>query len=471
MSPRLYLRSVPDPVQSRPDTELDGAHRSVVVVGGGQAGLSVSRLLAERGIDHLVLEAKTAGHEWADRRWDTFCLVTPNWQCALPGFVYDGPDPDGFMVRDEIVRYLEGFVASFDPPLVEGVRATALRATPEGRYVLRTDRGTVTAHQVVVATGPYQVPRTPRMAERLPDSVVQLHSAQYRNPEQLPQGAVLVVGTGQSGCQIAEDLHLAGRRVHLATGTAPRVARFYRGRDCVAWLSDMGTYTKGIAEFADAEAVRHKTNHYVTGRDGGRDIDLRRFALEGMVLHGRLLVVAHGRARFGADLRANLDGADAVAEGIKDSIDAWIESRGIDAPVEERRAPVWAPGPEAEDPAELDLAGISAVVWSTGFGRDDRWIELPVFDGRGHPTHDRGVTSRRGLYFLGLPWQHTWGSGRFAGVAADAEYLLDRIVEVGRAVSDGFEWLASTPTSTFPEAARRETGPADEDWQTPRTVA
>jgi putative flavoprotein involved in K+ transport len=239
----------------------------------------------------------------------------------------------------------------------------------------------------------------------------------------------------------------------------------------VAWLSDMGTYTKGIAEFADAEAVRHKTNHYVTGRDGGRDIDLRRFALEGMKLHGRLNRIDPDALHFGPELRANLDGADAVAEGIKDSIDAWIESRGIDAPAEERRAPVWAPGPEAEDPAELDLAGISAVVWSTGFGRDDRWIELPVFDGRGHPTHDRGVTGRRGLYFLGLPWQHTWGSGRFAGVAADAEYLLDRIVEVGRAVSDGFERLADTPTSTFPEAARRETGPADEDWQTPRTVA
>jgi putative flavoprotein involved in K+ transport len=463
MSPRLYLRSVPDPVPSRPDTELDGAHRSVVVVGGGQAGLSVSRLLAERGIDHLVLEAKTAGHEWADRRWDTFCLVTPNWQCALPGFAYDGPDPDGFMVRDEIVRYLAGFVASFDPPLVEGVRATALRATPEGGYVLRTDRGTVTADQVVVATGPYQVPRTPRMAERLPDSVVQLHSAQYRNPEQLPQGAVLVVGTGQSGCQIAEDLHLAGRTVHLATGTAPRVARFYRGRDCVAWLSDMGTYTKGIAEFADAEAVRHKTNHYVTGRDGGRDIDLRRFALEGMKLHGRLNRIDPGSLHFGPELRANLDGADAVAEGIKDSIDAWIESRGIDAPAEERRAPLWEPAEDAPETVPTDE--IAAVVWATGYGRDDRWIELPIFDGRGYPTHERGVSSRPGLYFIGLPWQYTWGSGRLSGVADDARYLVDRIVE-HRAPTDGLHWLAGTPSSTFPSDSAD-----DPDWVAPRSAS
>jgi len=289
-----------------------------------------------------------------------------------------------------------------------------------------------------------------------------------------------VVGTGQSGCQIAEDLHLAGRTVHLATGTAPRVARFYRGRDCVAWLADMGTYTKGIDEFDDTDAVRFRTNHYVTGRDGGRDIDLRRFALEGMALHGRLVGIAHGRAGFAADLRANLDGADAVAESIKDAIDAWIAGQGIDAPVEERRAPVWLPGPEADDPAELDLAaaGITSVIWSTGFGRDHRWIELPIFDGRGYPTHDRGVTSQRGLYFLGLPWQHTWGSGRFSGVAADAEHLLGEIKTRsnslapggGPTVSDGMAWLAGTPSSTYPDFDLVNQVP-DDDWTAPRTVA
>ncbi|MCF7552787.1 MSMEG_0569 family flavin-dependent oxidoreductase [Pseudonocardia sp. WMMC193] len=456
MSPEAHLRSVPDPVRAR----IDGAHHPVIVVGGGQAGLSTSRVLTDRGIDHLVLEAETAGHEWADRRWDSFCLVTPNWQCALPGFAYDGPEPDGFMVRDEITQYLEKFVASFAPPLVEGVRATSLRAR-EGRFEIATDRGTATADQVVIATGPYQVPRTPRMAERLPDSVVQVHSSEYRNPDQLPAGPVLVVGTGQSGCQIAEDLHLAGREVHLATGTAPRVARFYRGRDCVAWLSDMGTYTKGIDAFPDVEAVRHKTNHYVTGRDGGRDIDLRKFALEGMRLHGRLHRIDPDVVHFGPELRANLDGADAVAEGIKDSIDAYIEANGIDAPVEERKAPVWAPAEDA--PSELAVSEIAAVVWATGYGRDDRWIELPIFDGRGYPTHERGVTSQPGLYFIGLPWQYTWGSGRFSGVAADAEYLVDRIAETRRGtVADGLHWLAGTPSSTFP---------SDDDWVAPRSAS
>ncbi|WP_344416315.1 MSMEG_0569 family flavin-dependent oxidoreductase [Pseudonocardia ailaonensis] len=466
--PDAHLRVVPDPVPD-PVPDLDGTHRSVVVVGGGQAGLSVSWWLARHGVDHLVLEGESAGHEWHDRRWDSFCLVTPNWQCALPGFRYDGQEPDGFMVRDEISAYLRRFVASFSPPLVEGVRATGLRARAD-RFELGTDHGTLTADQVVIATGPYQVARTPRMAERLPDSVAQVHSSAYRNAEQLPEGAVLVVGTGQSGCQIAEDLHLAGRTVHLATGTAPRVARFYRGRDCVAWLSDMGTYTKGIDQFPDVDAVRHRTNHYVTGRDGGRDIDLRRFAREGMQLHGRLLGIANGRLRFAGDLRANLDGADAVAEGIKDSIDGWIAAQGIDAPAEERRAPVWEPGPEADDPAELDLsaAGITSVIWSTGYGRDDRWIELPIFDGRGYPTHDRGVTSQPGLYFIGLPWQYTWGSGRFSGVAADAEHLVGRILAAREdaAIADGLHWLAGTPTSTFP------TGTADDpDWVAPRSAS
>jgi len=448
-------------------------HRSVVVIGGGQAGLSMSWFLTREGIDHVVLERDRIGVEWRSRRWDSFCLVTPNWQCALPGYPYAGGDPDGFMVRDEIVAYLEGFARSFAAPVVEGVSATALR-TRDGVFEIDTDHGRLTADQVVVATGPYQVPRIPRMAERMPDRVLQLHSSQYRSPEQLPEGEVLVVGTGQSGCQIAEDLHLAGRGVHLATGTAPRVARFYRGRDCVAWLADMGTYTKGVDQFADVEAVRHKTNHYVTGRDGGRDIDLRRFALEGMALHGRLLGIANGRARFAGDLRANLDGADAVAEGIKDSIDAWIAAQGIAAPAEARPAPVWEPGPEAEDPSELDLDAVSTVVWSTGFGRDNRWIELPVFDGRGYPTHDRGVTSLPGLYFLGLPWQYTWGSGRFFGVAADAEHLLGRIRTVRQGADDGLSWLAGTPTSTFPAAARIDDGAmgsTDEEWEAPRTVA
>ncbi len=412
----------------------DGAHYSVVVVGGGQAGLATSWQLTRQGVDHVVLEADRVGSEWRNRRWDSFCLVTPNWQCRLPGFPYDGQDPDGFMVRDEIVGYLEEYARSYDVPLAEGVRATQL----DHGFRIATTHGVITAGQVVVATGPYQQPRIPRLAERLSSTISQLHSSQYKNPDQLPPGAIVVVGTGQSGCQIAEDLHLAGRTVHLVTGSAPRVARFYRGLDVVAWLDRMGYYSKGIEQFDDADAVRFRVNHYVTGRDGGRDIDLRKFALEGMRLYGRLIDADRSVLRFASDLRQNLDHADAVSEGIKDSIDAFIAAQGIAAPAEARYQPVWTPD---QEPETLPLQGISAVVWSTGFRRDDSWIRVPVFDGRGYPTHRRGVTSVPGLYFIGLPWQHTWGSGRFGGVADDAQYLAERITQQ-RA---GVHWIAGLP--------------------------
>jgi putative flavoprotein involved in K+ transport len=420
------------------------SHHAVAVIGGGQAGLSMSWHLRQRAVDHVVLERDRVGHEWRDRRWDSFCLVTPNWQCSLPGFVYDGDDPDGFMPGSEVVRFLEKYAAGFDPPLAEGVEVTRLRRGD--RFELVTTAGTITADQVVVATGPYHQPAVPRMAERLPAGVVQLHSSQYRNPDQLPDGEVLVVGTGQSGCQIAEDLLLAGRQVHLAVGRAPRAARRYRGRDTLAWLDEMGHYARGIDEFADADEVRLRANHYMTGRDGGRDIDLRDFARRGMRLYGHLIGVDGGRLRFADDLAANLDHADAVADGIKDAIDRYIDSTGITAPVEGRYTPVWQP-PERNE----DLAGVAAVIWSTGFHRDHRWIEVPIFDGRGYPTHERGVTSCPGLYFLGLPWQYTWGSGRFAGVARDAAHLAERIGDVRRRrFADEVSWLAGTPTETYP---------------------
>ncbi|GIH21802.1 FAD-dependent oxidoreductase [Acrocarpospora phusangensis] len=399
---------------------LDGAHHPVAIIGAGQAGLSMSHCLTRRGVGHVVLERGRLGEEWRSRRWDSFCLVTPNWQCRLPGFPYPGEDRDGFMLRDEIVAYLEAYAASFAPPVREGV--TALRLTAGERFSIVTDQGTLTADQVVVATGPYQTPYVPRIGERV--AVPQLHSADYRSPEALPPGEVLVVGSGQSGCQIAEDLHLAGRTVHLAVGGAPRVARRYRGRDVVAWLDLMGHYDRPISEFDDPDAVRARANHYVTGRDGGRDIDLRAFARDGMRLYGRLASVTGRVLRFADDLRRNLDHADAVSESVKDSIDTFIDLNGVDAPAEARYVPVWQP---PEGPGELDAAGLAAIVWATGFRRDYSWIRVPVFDGTGYPAHERGVTRCPGLYFLGLPWQHTWGSGRFVGVGRDAEHLARHI--------------------------------------------
>jgi putative flavoprotein involved in K+ transport len=265
------------------------------------------------------------------------------------------------------------------------------------------------------------------MAERLPPRLMQIHANQYRNPAQLPEGAVLVVGTGQSGCQIAEDLHLAGRKVHLCVGSAPRVSRFYRGRDVVDWLHDMGHYDLPVTQHPMHEGVRGKANHYVTGRDGGRDIDLRKFATEGMALHGHLSAVEGERIGFSADLKRNLDEADRVNESIKDGIDNFIADRKLDAPVEARYVPVWHP-PESDPPIDLAAEGIGAIIWCVGYTPDFSWVHLPVFTGRGTPSHIRGVTAIPGLYFLGLPWLHTWGSGRFASVARDASYLAHHIL-------------------------------------------
>ncbi|MDY7087415.1 MAG: MSMEG_0569 family flavin-dependent oxidoreductase [Actinomycetota bacterium] len=424
------------------------AHVGVAVIGGGQAGLSMSWYLRQRGADHVVLERDRVGHEWRDRRWDSFCLVTPNWQCRLPGYAYSGDDPDGFMAGAEVVTFLEKYAASFDPPVRERAEVSRLRRTGKA-FELVVNGEVLTADQVVIATGGYHRPAIPRLAERLPAHIAQVHSSQYRNPRQLPEGDVLVVGTGQSGCQIAEDLHLSGRRVHLAVGSAPRAARRYRGRDTLAWLDEMGHYDKSVHEFGDADEVRLRANHYMTGRDGGRDIDLRRFATEGMSLYGRLRGIDSGTITFAGDLARNLDHADAVAEGIKDAIDAYVERARIPAPVEKRYEPVWTPGVPR---TSLDADVIGSVVWATGFHRDHRWIEVPVFDGRGFPAHDRGVTSCPGLYFLGLPWQHTWGSGRFAGVARDAEHLCSQITRARlMQVTEGVSWLAGTPTETYPD--------------------
>ncbi|MDE8346328.1 MAG: FAD-dependent oxidoreductase [Acidocella sp.] len=430
-------------------------HHQIIIIGGGQAGLSLAWHMQQAGIDYLVIERAEAFHAWKHQRWDSFCLVTPNWQCKLPGYEYPGNEPDGFMVKAEIIRFVEGFKASFNPNVLTNTEVLSLTPDANGfaletsapqhfaletsapqrfaletsapqRFALETSAGAFTATQVCIATGGYHKPITPRMAERLPPRLRQIHANQYRNPAQLPDGAILVVGTGQSGCQIAEDLHLAGRRVHLAVGSAPRVSRVYRGRDIVNWLHDMGHYDLAISDHPMQEGVRGKANHYVTGRGGGRDIDLRKFATEGMRLHGHLASVNAEIIGFAPDLAANLDNADRVNDRIKDGIDAFIAERGINAPAEPRYIPLWHP--QADDPPlDLQHAGINSIIWCVGYRPDYAWVHVPVFTGRGTPSHRRGITAVPGLYFLGLPWLHTWGSGRFAAIARDSAHLASHI--------------------------------------------
>ncbi|MEG3136052.1 MSMEG_0569 family flavin-dependent oxidoreductase [Rouxiella sp. T17] len=426
-------------------------HVHTLIIGGGQAGLSMSYVLKQQGVDHLILERHRLGWAWREQRWDNFCLVTPNWQCRLPGFSYcdnQGPDPDGFMVKDQIINYLESYAAHFSPPIREGINVTGVKRSADnqpGRFCVTTSEGEFTAEQVVIAVGNYHRERFPALSEQLPSRIHQLHSAQYRNAQSLPEGEVLVVGSAQSGAQIAEDLHLSGRKVHLCVGNAPRVARFYRGRDVVAWLDDMGHYQLNVDNHPLGEEARQKTNHYVTGRDGGRDIDLRAFARDGMKLHGRLHsyhpqnpqeanhLSNHGDGYLQMDdrLAQYLNAADATSEKIKDSIDGWIADQGIEAPTEARYVPVWQP---EESDNRLDLSSIAVIIWAVGFHTDFSWIDLPAFNARGYPIHRRGVSEIDGLYFLGLPWLWTWGSGRFEGVGQDAQYVGEnmRVREYGQ---------------------------------------
>ncbi len=402
-------------------------HVTVAVIGGSQAGLAMSYYLSAGNINHIVLEKNRPAHSWRTQRWDTFCLVTPNWQCKLPGYDYPGNDPDGFMPRDDIVAYVQSYAHRINAPLKENTGVTLLTRTDTGFHLDTTD-GSYTAEAVVLAVGGYHQPNIPRLAERLPASIQQLHSSTYRNSRQLPPGQVLVVGSGQSGCQIAEDLHLDGRETHLVVGGAPRCPRGYRGRDAVNWLAELGQYDLPVDQHPLREKIRRRANHYLTGRDGGHDIDLRKFAAEGMRLYGRLTDFTDGQLRFAGDLELNLDAADGSYNNICATIDKYIDGNGIAAPRGHRYTATWRPQAAVTD---LDpvAQGITSIVWSTGFRGDWSWIDLPIFDGAAYPSHKRGVTSMPGVYVLGLPWLYTWGSGRFVGVGRDAGFLAEHIAE------------------------------------------
>ncbi|WPP57339.1 MSMEG_0569 family flavin-dependent oxidoreductase [Acinetobacter pittii] len=400
----------------------------VVIVGGGQAGLCISHYLQKAGIDHVVLEKESElTHAWRQKRWDNFTLVTPNWQCLLPDHPYNGNDPDGFMKKNEIVEYLDSFIEKLNPPALLNVQVKHVAKVAPQQFEIETNLGKTTAKQLVVAAGGYHTPIYPKLSEALPENVLVIHSEQYFNVDQLPEGNVLVVGSGQSGAQIAEDIHLAGKKVYLSTGDAPRCARFYRGKDVVTWLFEMGYYETTVKDHRYSEEVRNSTNHYVTGRDGGRDIDLRKFALEGMQLLGRFDDFQNGQLIFRPDLNQNLDMADATYNRINASIDDYIAKNSVttDEPASVYQ-PLWIPEQEI---THIDLAAenITSIIWCIGFRPDYSWIELDIFQSNGYPMHDRGITVDSDVCFIGLPWLNTWGSGRFMDVGKDAKYIVDHI--------------------------------------------
>lgn len=330
------------------------------------------------------------------------------------------------MRREDITGHLDRFAASFALPIEE--RVTGSRIAPQdGGYVVETSRGVWTCAQVVIATGGYDAPITPPAAARPDPSIAQMHSKDYRRPSQLPPGATLVVGAGQSGVQLTEDLIRDGREVHLAVGPAPRSPRTYRGRDAIDWLYETGHYAMTIDRHPDPAAAVAKTNRYMSGCDGGKEIDLRRWHVDRPVqLYGSLADIDGAQISFSPDLSRNLDDADASYLGIRAQIDAYIARIGIDAPAAPPYVRVWSP--EA-DPTTLDAAaaGITSVLWCIGFRPDYGWIEVDVFDDRGRPVYRRGERAAPGMHFIGLGWLGAWGSGRFLGIDQDAGYLAGRI--------------------------------------------
>uniref|UniRef100_UPI001250C86E MSMEG_0569 family flavin-dependent oxidoreductase n=1 Tax=Acinetobacter soli TaxID=487316 RepID=UPI001250C86E len=412
------------------NTQILKPKYDVVIVGGGQAGLCVSYYLKKASIDHVVLEKESElTHAWRHKRWDNFTLVTPNWQCLLPDHPYHGNEPHGFMKKNEIVEYLDGFIKKLNPPALLNIEVQHVTKIAAQEFEIETNLGKTTAKQLVVAAGGYHTPIYPKLRETLPENVLVMHSEQYFNVDQLPEGNVVVVGSGQSGAQIAEDIHLAGKKVYLSTGDAPRCARFYRGKDVVTWLFEMGYYGTTVKDHRYSEEVRKSTNHYVTGRDGGRDIDLRKFALEGMQLLGRFENFQNGQLVFRPDLNQNLDMADATYNRINASVDDYITKNNIetDEPASKYQ-PVWTHEQEITH-VDLIQENITSIIWCIGFRPDYSWIDLDIFKDDGYPQHDRGITIDSDVTFIGLPWLHTWGSGRFMDVAKDAEFISAHVTQ------------------------------------------
>lgn len=398
-----------------------------LIIGGGQAGLATSYHLQQLGRPHLIVEqAPQAASAWRTDRWDSFTLVTPNWSLKMPGAEYTGPDPDGFLTRAELVDYFEKYIAHFQLPVRYGVRATAVEGRSDGRYQVRTSAGDYLAAQVVIAAGLFQRPKIPAFARALPTSVTQLHSGQYRHPHALPPGAVLVVGSAQSGCQIAEELYQSGRKVYLCVGSAGRAPRRYRGRDTYDWLTRCG-FLDRTPDQLPAPRAKFAGNPHLSGKAGGRSLNLHQFARDGVTLLGRLQDARASILHFAPDLKDNLARADKVEADIVKMIDGYIQREGLSAPLE--TLPALRDGYAAEVISELDVdaAGIHTIIWAMGYDFDFSWVKLPVFDADGYPQQQRGVTASPGLYFMGLPWMHKQKSGLLLGVGEDAAHIASVI--------------------------------------------
>lgn len=401
-------------------------HIETVIIGAGQAGLATSYHLTQLGHEHIVLErAPHAANVWRTERWDSFTLVTPNWSTRMPGAEYDGPDPDGFMPRDEVVAYFDRYVDRFR--LTVRVNTTVTSVEPrEGGYRVITPGQTFAARNVVVATGFFQQPKIPPLAANLSPGITQLHGSQYRNPESLPTGAVLIVGSGQSGSQIAEELAHHGRKVYLSVGGAGRAPRRYRSKDVIAWLDIIGFFDLTPDQLPPGMSKFEGIPHF-SGTNGGHSINLHKFARDGITLLGHVRGWADGAISLAPDLHETLEKVDQFEREVQHAIDGYILENRLVAPADV--LPQLRDGFAQPIIKELDLAeaGITTVIWAIGYTFDYSLVNLPVRDADGFPIQASGVTHFPGLYFAGMPWMPTERSGFLIGVGTAAEHIATAI--------------------------------------------
>lgn len=399
-----------------------------VVVGAGHAGLAMSYCLTQQRVEHVVLERGDVGQRWRSERWDSLTLLTPNWATQLPGFHYDGDDSNGFDSRDRYVAYLDRYARSFGAPVQTNTSVTRVSPVESGRLAIDTSRGGFDARHVVAATGPFHAPVIPEASQAVPSDVFQIHSSDYRHPAQLPDGPVLVVGSGNSGLQIVVDLLADRRKVFACIGRVRSMPRRYRGRDAVRWLIDLGALD-ALAEHADP-ASRRTPPPLLSGVDGGHDLNLRQMSERGAVFLGRLLASRNGRLQFSDDLGSTLRASADEYRDFRARVDRFIADHGLATPLDAAPCTDADLIPEISEPmTELDLEteGVRSIVWATGFRVAYDWIDVPVFDESGDPVHRGGITAHPGVFFIGLRWLTKYKSFFIYGIGEDAQRLAAHI--------------------------------------------
>ena len=398
-----------------------------LIIGGGQAGLATSYYLTRQGHRHIVLEqSEKAGAVWRNRIWDSFTLVTPNWAFKIPGAKNNGADRDAFMPRHKVIEFFEDYAITFGLPVRFKTQVISVTQTADGMYHTQTNLNDYESKNVIVATGFFQQPKIPGFSNNVSPDIRQLHSSHYRNPKALPEGSVLVVGSGQSGCQIAEELLHAGRKVFLSTGRAGRAPRRYRGKDIIEWLVMAGFFNltpeqlpPGMGKF---DGIPH-----LSGKDGGHTINLHALAQDGMTLVGHVRGAKHSTILVAPDLYDNLETADNFERDLTKMIDGYVEEHGLNVPTEDLQE--LRDGYAQKAIAELDLngEGITTIIWATGYAFDYSFVKLPIFDQDGFPIQSSGVTKYPGLYFVGIPWMPSEKTGTLLGVDESASHIASQI--------------------------------------------